>query len=66
MAGRSETRNMSDSHYGRVAVTLKKRTSTPELRKIYFDEENRHKRKTKQTKKKKDRPLWQKILLFWR
>jgi len=66
MVGRSETRDMSDSHYGKVANVLRQKSSTSELRKIYLDEEMRHKKTIKEEKKKKDRPLWQKVFLFWR
>jgi hypothetical protein len=66
MAGRSETRDMSDSHYGKVANVLKQKISSPELRKIYLDEETKHKKQKKLDKTEKYRSLWEKIFLFWR
>tara|TARA_R100000005_G_C4991873_1_gene199151 strand:- start:247 stop:447 length:201 start_codon:yes stop_codon:yes gene_type:complete len=66
MAGRSETKNMSDSHYGRVARVLKEKTSTPELRRIYLEEETKFKKQKKLDKAERSLPLWKRIVLFWR
>ncbi len=66
MAGRGETSSMSDSHYGKVAKVFRRNSTNSELERIYLHEEARHKKETEQENKKKDSPLWRKILLFWR